>query len=881
MKNSTILVRKYLLLFSVLLFSGYTFSQTTLYTENFQTGLGGWTLTNNGTGQFSRGTNGAHSTGAVGNYVFSSRYSGNYLNNSQLTATSPSINLNGYTNLVLNLNIWYETESGYDGMKIEYSLNNGSTWNDLGSIADANWYNHTDVDAFNNGEDGWSGSSSGWINRNINLTTENIAFETSTQTRFRVLFASDYSIVDTGVAFDQITIQGNLDTPQPEINITGSGTSIPDGDIVASATDDTDFGSVSAGSTLDHTFTIHNIGTATLNLTGGTPLVDISGDAAFTILTQPGGSTIAAGNSRTFVVRFAPTASGTVTANISIDNNDSNENPYNFRVQGTGVAPLTEGPGGVTNDLALWLKGTDGLGYTDGQPVSLWADQGRAVNATAPAGLEPTYRDAPLYNVNFNPVVDFDNDYNTAGEDFDYSDTNRHTLIGSEGFYTQDMFVVVIPDVNVTSSLASMDVFCGDIDPGTNERDGSGIGYGRYSVRFDNEVISYCVNTTSTTTVPVADRGYGIAHTSTSANYNNVGIINSKNNSDSPTANILLYNANNIGNTEVGLPQYENVTNSRYFLGRSEAFKGSYEGRIAEVITYSAKKEDANLTQERNRIQSYLAIKYGITLGVNGTSQDYVDSDGTLIWDANTGTPAEDVFNYDIAGIGRDDASDLLQKQSRSVNNAVDGGFRAQGVLTIGMGNISNTNNLNTNTDLEDKEFLVWGNDGVDLDNPAVVVDVDMSTDISPAILGGTHVQFNGIARTWKVVEKVGPGGDIPAVEVAILKHAVRTATPPNGRYLMFISDTPNFDPTADYRVMTEGTNELGEAILKTNYDFDDTKYITFGWAPERTFERSVYFNGTSNYVDMEDALDLNPTAFTISAWIRRDVNSLNKSILS
>ncbi|WP_417197597.1 LamG-like jellyroll fold domain-containing protein [Bizionia sp.] len=881
MKNSTIQVRKYLLLFSVLLFSSYSFSQTTLYSENFQSSFGGWTVSSSGsgTGEWLRGTNVSHNTGNTGNYIHSRKDTSQYNNNTFITATSPAINLSGYTNLNLEIDIWYETEAAYDGMKIEYSLNNGSTWSDLGSVTNTNWYNDTDVDAFNNGEDGWSGNSTGWITRNLNLSTENINFETSTQVRFRILFASDGSITNTGVAFDEILIEGNIAVPQPEIDITGLTISIPDGDTTPSTADDTEFGSVEIGSTTDHTFTIHNRGTATLNLTGGSPLVDISGSAAFTILTQPGGSTIAAGASRTFVVRFAPSAAGTVTANISIDNNDSNENPYNFRVQGTGVAPLTEGPGGVTNDLALWLKGTDGLGYTTGQPVSLWADQGRGANATAPTGLEPTYRDAPLFNVNFNPVVDFDNDYDTAGEDFGYSDTNRNTLVGTEGFYTQDMFLVVIPDVNVTSSLASMDVFCGDIDPVTDERDGSGIGYGRYSVRFDNEIISYCVNTTSTSTVPVADRGYGIAHTGLTDNYNNVGIINSKNNSNSPTSSVLLYNANDIGNTEVGVPQFENVSNSRYFLGRSEAFKGSYEGRIAEVITYSAKKDDANLTQERNRIQSYLAIKYGITLGVNGTSQDYVDSDGTLIWDANTGTPAEDVFNYDIAGIGRDDASDLLQKQSRSVNNAIDGGFRAQGVLTIGMGAISNTNNLNTNSELEDKEFLVWGNNGIDLDTASPDITVNMSSSISPALT--TDVSFSAISRTWKVVENVGSGGDIPSVEVAILRSAVRTATPPNGRYLMFISDTPNFDPTADYRVMTEGTNELGEAILKTNYDFDDTKYITFGWAPERTFERSVYFNGTSNYMDMEDALDVNPTAFTISSWIRRDVNSLNKSIVS
>ena len=320
-----------------------------------------------------------------------------------------------------------------------------------------------------------------------------------------------------------------------------------------------------------------------------------------------------------------------------------------------------------------------------------------------------------------------------------------------------------------------------------------------------------------------------------------------------------------------------NTSDSRFWIGRSEGWEASLNGRIAELITYKSRQTDTDLTQARNRIQSYLALKYGITLGVNGTSQDYVNTDGTVIWDVDTGVPADDVFNYDIAGIGRDDASGLYQKQSRSVNNDLDSGSRGQGVLTMGINTIYNTNNLNPNT-LNDKEYLIWGNDGVDLDDPAVVVDVDMSTSIIPAITGGTWVQFNGIARTWKVVER---GGDIPSVEVQVLTSAIRTATPPDGRYLMFISDTPNFDPTADYRVMTETTNELGEAVVTTNYDFDNTKYITFGWAPERVFERSIYFDGVSDYVDMEDALDLNSSEFTISAWINRESGSLNTSILS
>ncbi|MGY0392709.1 LamG-like jellyroll fold domain-containing protein [Bizionia sp. KMM 8389] len=714
------------------------------------------------------------------------------------------------------------------------------------------------------------------------FTIPNTASLGSTRMRISMKFYSTPTDPCESFSFGEVedyTINITSGTPQPEINVTGSGVSITSNDTTPNTIDDTDFGSINGGSNLDHTFTIHNDGTSTLNLTGGSPLVDISGNAAFSVVTQPSSNSIAPGGSLEFVVRFSPTVSGIVTANLSINNDDSNENPYTFRVQGTGVIDITEGPGGVTNDLALWLKGTNGLGYTNGQSVSLWADQGRGSNATVNTpGQEPTYYDTPTQNVNFNPVVAFDNTYATYSLDDDYSfdNTNTQFLEGNSGLYTQDIFIVLIPDdTPINDSFGFMDTFCGDADITTNATDATGIGMGNYTDRVDSESICFAISTYDST---IENNGYAVYDQNTT--YDNVGIINARNNS-SASRQELFYNANNIEYGQNDLAAFVNVNDSRYWIGRSEGWEATLNARICEIITYSSRKDDVNLTQERNRIQSYLAIKYGITLGTNGVSQDYVDSDGNIIWDANTGTPAEDVFNYDIAGIGRDDASNLLQKQSRSVNNALDGGSRSQGVLTMGIGNLADTNNLNTNTEFEDKEFLVWGNNGVDLDEPALVVDVDMSTNLSSPIAGGTHVQFNGIARTWKVVEHVDPFKDIPEVEVAILKSAVRTATPPNGRYLMFISDTPNFDPTADYRVMTEDTNELGETILKTKYDFNGTKYITFGWAPERTYKRSVYFNGSSNYVDMEDALDVNPTAFTISAWIKRDTNSLNKSIAS
>jgi autotransporter-associated beta strand protein len=124
--------------------------------------------------------------------------------------------------------------------------------------------------------------------------------------------------------------------PAPEINVQGNSNSIVDGDITPATADHTDFGSVSWGTTFTRTFTIQNIGTATLNLSGS-PFVQLSGSSAFSVTTQPAASTIAAGANRTFIITFTPSAIGTQTATVIIGSDDSDEGTYNFSIQGTGT----------------------------------------------------------------------------------------------------------------------------------------------------------------------------------------------------------------------------------------------------------------------------------------------------------------------------------------------------------------------------------------------------------------------------------------------------------------------------------------------------------------------------------------------------------------
>ena len=129
-------------------------------------------------------------------------------------------------------------------------------------------------------------------------------------------------------------------TNGPIIQIQGNSNTIDDGDTSPSQTDHTDFGSVSLqSSTFSRTFTVQNVGTAVLNLTGN-PRVSVSGahSGDFTVTNQPSAS-INAGNSSDFIIEFDPSATGVRNATVSVLNTDADRSPYTFNIRGAGVAP--------------------------------------------------------------------------------------------------------------------------------------------------------------------------------------------------------------------------------------------------------------------------------------------------------------------------------------------------------------------------------------------------------------------------------------------------------------------------------------------------------------------------------------------------------------
>lgn len=179
-------------------------------------------------------------------------------------------------------------------------------------------------------------------------------------------------------------------TAAPEIALRGNSIQIISGDTTPSSADFTDFGSVSAASgTIVRTFTIANLGGATLNISG-TPKVAVSGTNAadFVVTTLPA-ATVAAAGTTTFQVTFDPGAEGFRTAILTIPNNDTDEAAYTFAIQGFGTGvpnPALDSAFGVSgmrlfSDPAFSLRVQDVALAADGSIFVLAA----ARNLSTPA----------------------------------------------------------------------------------------------------------------------------------------------------------------------------------------------------------------------------------------------------------------------------------------------------------------------------------------------------------------------------------------------------------------------------------------------------------------------------------------------------------------
>lgn len=156
---------------------------------------------------------------------------------------------------------------------------------------------------------------------------------------------------------------------QPEINISGNGIDIIDGDVTAGAANNTDFGSVVKGNTQNKLFTVQNKGLGLLTISN----INFSGANAseFTLVNPPSFPlNLTSSNSQTITVQFKPTAAGIRNATMNINSNDADEATYDFTLQGegqsaAGIDPLNTSsfaklyPNPTSNEVTVELTLTE------------------------------------------------------------------------------------------------------------------------------------------------------------------------------------------------------------------------------------------------------------------------------------------------------------------------------------------------------------------------------------------------------------------------------------------------------------------------------------------------------------------------------------------
>ncbi len=340
------------------------------------------------------------------------------------------------------------------------------------------------------------------------------------------------------------------------------------------------------------------------------------------------------------------------------------------------------GPGGVgttdgEGDLTMWLDANNIVGLDDGDNLTGWSDvSGYGNNASV--GAAPNYTTS--WGGNGFPAVHFDDNNN------EYLTVTGNTQVKPSGALS--VFIAGNYDSN-------SDEFGSLINTASNDNwdDGWGIGS-----EFDPALMLYYFT-------DWAGTGWGSYSTSIDNQRHIYGLINSG------TSNTLFEDDNTatftggISYTDPGDPLLlgagPNNTGAAYFM----------TGEIAEVALFDTNVNSA----QRIIINNYLAAKYNITLPATSDAYDEDDLG----------------FDYDVAGIGRVNASNIHND--------------AQGTGIVRILNAS---------DLQNNEFMIWGHDN----GPMSIETSDLPAGIAAKL-----------ERTWAVSEirvTTGATRDVGTVQV-------------------------------------------------------------------------------------------------------------------
>lgn len=151
-----------------------------------------------------------------GNYAWVTSLGSNYIDNTETHLYSPSFNCMVSGTYTLTFYTKYKTETSWDGFRVEYSTNHGSTWLPLGTSLATNWYDYANTSGgrpFPTNEAYFSNSTSMTsFQQRVFSTT---AFAGNSTVCFRFVFKSDDAVTDAGIALDNFELNGPSNNPLP------------------------------------------------------------------------------------------------------------------------------------------------------------------------------------------------------------------------------------------------------------------------------------------------------------------------------------------------------------------------------------------------------------------------------------------------------------------------------------------------------------------------------------------------------------------------------------------------------------------------------------------------------------------------------------------
>ena len=166
----------------------------------------------------------------------------------------------------------------------------------------------------------------------------------------------------------------------PDIVVRGQGRSIAD------ESGFVEFGTTTTGMPISVTFTVQNLGGSVLTL--AEPIAVPTG---FSLVSSFGSTTLAMDETTTFTIDLAASTSGDYSGTVTFANNDADESPFNFTVEGTVLDPPTvrivDNGDPAFSTVGQWTRWT-GQGYENDIHESL-AGTGTDVATWTFSGLLP------------------------------------------------------------------------------------------------------------------------------------------------------------------------------------------------------------------------------------------------------------------------------------------------------------------------------------------------------------------------------------------------------------------------------------------------------------------------------------------------------------